>query len=131
MYIESRNSLSFLGGPCAGCFHSICIKVASFGDMNIWIWRTNRNKWKYVKRSIFCKFARFGFQLYYHRAPSQLFRKDKGYKLNNFLRIFKATTFETISHISHISSQKEDSCPANNFMFKGNGIKTREVVKCV
>ena len=33
--------------------------------------------------------------------------------------------------ISHISLQKEDSYPANNFIFKVNGKKPREVVKCV
>ena len=31
--------------------------------------------------------------------------------------------------ISHISPQKKDSYPANNFMFNTNGTKTKEVVK--
>ena len=48
--------------------------------------------------------------------------------LHNFLRIFRATTFRnnfTVSlYISHISSQKEDSCLANNCMFKANNTKT-------
>ena len=131
MYIESRNSLSFLGGPCAGCFHSICIKVASFGDMNIWIWRTNRNKWKYYVQ-YFVNLQDLASSFTITELLRSCFAKTKVIdKLNSFLRICKATTFETISHISHISFQKEDSCPANNFMFKGNGIKTREVVKCV
>ena len=47
---------------------------------------------KYVKRSIFCKFAGFGLQLYDQRVPSQVLRKDKGYKLHSFLRVCRATT---------------------------------------
>ena len=33
--------------------------------------------------------------------------------------------------ISHISSQMEDSCPANIYMFKVNNTKTRQIMKYV
>ena len=49
---------------------------------------------KYLKCSIFCKFAGFGLQLYDQRVPSQVFRRDKGYKLHSFLRVCRATTFQ-------------------------------------
>ena len=52
-----------------------------------------------VKRSIFCKFAGCGLQLYYQRAPLQVLQKSKCYTLHSFLRICRATIlFGTISH---------------------------------
>ena len=99
--------------------------------MNTWIWRSNRNKWNYVKLSTFCKFGGFDLQLYYHRAPSQGFQKSKIIRYTAFFESAKHLLFGTISHIFQISSQKEDSCQAINFMFKANDTKTREVVKYV
>ena len=59
-----------------------------------------------------------------------MFRKDKGYTLHNFLRIFRATTFRnnfaTSLYISLVSSQKKDSCPVNNCIFKVNNTKTTQ-----
>ena len=64
-----------------------------------------------------------------------MFRKDKAYTLYNFLKIFRATTFRnnfaTSLCISHISSQKEDSYPANNCMFKVNNTKTIQKLRNV
>ena len=77
----------------------------------------------------FSKFAGFGLQLYYQRAPSQLFRKEKGFRYN-FFRICRATTFQNY-FISHISSWTEDSCSATNCLFKINNTKNRQAVKCV
>ena len=59
--------------------------------MNTWIWRSNWNIWKYVKRLVFRKFAEFGLKLYYQRVPSQVFHRDKGYTFHSFLRVYTAT----------------------------------------
>ena len=47
------------------------------------------------------KFAGFGLQLYYQRAPSQLFRKEKGYALQLFSNL-QSNYFSELFHISHI-----------------------------
>ena len=47
------------------------------------------------------KFAGFGLQLYYQRAPSQLFRKEKGYPLQLFSNL-QSNYFSELFHISHI-----------------------------
>ena len=102
MYLKSRNSLLYLGEPCVGYFRTFLHK--SSHNLLIRIWRSNKNKWKYVKRSIFCKFSGFGLQLYYQRAPSKFIRKVNGYTLHNFLRICKATIFRrnSFKYLLHI-----------------------------
>ena len=70
--------------------------------------------------SIFCKFAGFGLQLYYQRAPSQVFRKDKGYTLH---RSAEQLLFEPILH-GCIYLQKEDSCPAKQLHAQGQQCKS-------
>ena len=68
-------------------------------------------------------------------TTKELFRrcsaKTKAIRYTAFFESTEQLLFGTISHISHISSQKEDSCRANKFMFKVNGTQTREIVKCL
>ena len=47
------------------------------------------------------KFAGFCLQLYYQRAPSQLFRKEKVYPLQLFSNL-QSNYFSELFHISHI-----------------------------
>ena len=60
--------------------------------MNAWIWKSNQNKWKYVERSIFCKFAGFRLRLYCQRAHLPVFRKGKDCTLPSFLWVCRVTT---------------------------------------
>ena len=59
------------------------------------------------------------------------FAKTKVIRYTDFFEYVEQLLFGTISYISFISSQKEDSRPVNNFMYKINGAKFREVVKCI
>ena len=85
---------------------------------------------------MFSKFAVFGPSFTTKELLRRCFAKTKVIRYTAFFESaenYFSEQFHMAASlcISHIPSQKEDSCPANNCMFKVNNTKTRQVVKCV
>ena len=53
----------------------------------------------------FSKFAGFGLQLYYQRAPSQLFAKKK-VSVTTFFESAEQLLFRTISYLTYLHERK-------------------------
>ena len=71
--------------------------------MNTWIWRSNQNIWKYVKSSIFWKFAGFGLQPYTKELLYMCFTKTKVICYTTFFKSSEKLLFRTASLLLYLS----------------------------
>ena len=92
---KSINSLLFLGSPCVDCYLIYLHKRSH----HLVTWTRGFEEVAQIVCMKICKtfksyqFAGLGLQFYYQVAPSQVFRKGKGFRLHSFLRTCRATTF--------------------------------------
>ena len=138
--LNPRNSLLFLAAPCVACFliylhkrsHHLVIRIYAFEEV-IEIYENIQNIQYFVNvQDLPPSFAtkerlsRCSGKAKVMRYPAQV---SSNLQSNYFSEQFHMAAPLCVSLTNH--QKKEDSCPANNCMFKVNNAKARQVVKCV